>query len=99
MTFETPRKKHRLLRWLAIGVILGGAAAFALSALPGGAAQDYRDPLTLAHAIRDAKGGQAADCVLKSGDTFACAVGRADGSQGMYEVTVSPDGRSWTVTG
>jgi hypothetical protein len=37
--------------------------------------------------------------VLKSGDTFACAVGRADGSQGMYEVTVSPDGRSWTVTG
>jgi hypothetical protein len=100
MTFESPRRrKHRFLPWLAAGLVLGGAAAFLLKSFPGGS-PDYRDPVQLSAAVKQAEQAKGvsvdgADCARLTGGTYLCAVASSGGAMGSYRVTVSPDGRSW----
>lgn len=93
-------RKRRAGRWLAAGVILAAGIAGGVTALTGhfpGSAPDYRDPVRLARAVQAAHGGTGsyAACTRLAGDSFTCAVALPGGAEGIYQVTVSPDGRSW----
>jgi hypothetical protein len=96
MTFESPRRKRRLLPWLGAGILVGAGAALALAALPGGS-PDYRDPITLAAAVKAAEGGAAASCARIPAAGYLCYVGRDDGTSAAYQVIVSADGHSWSL--
>lgn len=102
MTFDPPaagRPGNGLIAVaLAVAVLMIGGAVFLISHR-GGGAPDYRDPVTLASAVRDAKGGDAASCGQLAAGQYLCAVATRGGSEGMYRVTVSDDGRSWSAEG
>lgn len=97
MTRE-PHRRH-FGRWLLAGLALGAAAAIAAAAVPRLTAgpPDYRDPLRLASAVKAAHGGMGSNaaCARLAGSDFMCTVALPNGTEGVYQVSVSADGRSW----
>lgn len=83
---------------LLIGVLMIGGVIFLIARGAGSSTADYRDPATLASAVGDAYGGRAA-CGQASAGGYLCAVARADGSEGLYRIAVSDDGRTWSAAG
>lgn len=89
-----------MFRRLIIGVLVVTCAVFIVKGLTGGfrfgsSQADYRDPVQLAQAVKDAEHGTAADCSKLSAGMYVCAVGRTGNVMGTYQVTVSADGKSW----
>lgn len=93
------------MRKIIIGAAVVAAAAGIWLAFPHGhAARDYRDPVQLAQAVKDAEQAKtgtqpaSASCGKLAAGKYMCVVAYADGTSGEYGVTVAPDGSSYQAS-
>lgn len=93
------------LPWVALALVIGGISS-AVQSCQGKAAAGYTDPAQLASAIKgyaQQETGRAPAAVScdQDGDTVAytCYASFAAASAVTYDVAVTPDGKSYLVTG
>lgn len=96
-----PRRRPRRIRFLAVAAAVAVAlvAWGVLRSLPsGGTPGDYRDPATLAKAVKAQEHATAASCGKLTTGKYLCVAANADGTSGTYTVTVSADGKSYRAS-
>jgi len=85
-----------LVAWGVVHAVLPAAGVSVPGIVPGHS--DYRDPVQLAQAMKQREHGGFASCAKISAGRYVCSVADADGTEGSYQVAVSADGKSYSVS-
>lgn len=88
-------RRHKFMSALITAGVLLVALAVVPRVLAASAPRDYRDPVQLAQALKDAHHGTAASCGKLPDGNYFCDVANADGASGTYTVHVTADGSGY----
>jgi hypothetical protein len=102
--FQPPPRRSWVRRHSTALWVSGALAVIALVTLLGYASSgtaahpDYRDPVQLARAMKDAEHSYSASCAKLPTGKYFCTVANTDGTSGNYTVTVAADGKSYSAS-